>query len=121
MMPKHEAPLDFSLCAMTVTLYHRADLSRHVLRGVHYEYTDRLTTTQGRSHLEREFLLVIPAASLPEAWDRWIAPGDKVLLGEGPELDKWEALTPAATPSLSIITQIRKRTFQDTLTHLELK
>jgi len=120
-IPKNQVPLDFSLCAMTVTLYHRSDRSRHILPRVHYEYTDRLETAQGRSHFTREFLLVIPADSLPEDWQTFIAPGDKILPGEGPEIEKWEDLLPAATPGLSTVTQIRRRTFQGRLTHLELK
>ena len=71
--------LDPVLCDQTVTVYHREGLTRRVLAGVHFEYTQRQDTDLGRAEATREFLLVIPGADP-------IGPGDLVVLGEGPEV-----------------------------------
>ena len=107
-------PLDYSLCAMTVTVYHREGLTRRCLEGVHYEYTDRQETASGRTTLHRDFLLVIPGEDP-------IAPGDKVMLGQGPTEFTWEALTPATVPTLSVVETVKPRYFRGRPCHVEAR
>ena len=57
---KKTIPLDYSLCTMTVTVYRREGLTRHVLEGVFYEETQRKTQDVGREAQEMGFLLIIP-------------------------------------------------------------
>jgi len=71
---RDQIPLDYSLCTMTVTVYHREGLTRQVLEGVHYEFNDRWDTALGRTAAGREFLLVVPGGCD-------LRPGDKVALG----------------------------------------
>ena len=75
----NDSILDPVLCDQTVTVYHREGLTRRVLAGVHFEYTQRQDTNLGRAEAAREFLLVIPGEDP-------IGPGDLVVLGEGPEV-----------------------------------
>ena len=99
---KHSIPLDYSLCAMTVTVYRREGLTRRVLEGVHYEFTDCLDTDSCRDSHSRRFLLVIPGFDP-------IAPGDKVLLGIGPENIQWEELNTAEIPTLGVVGSVKPR------------
>ena len=108
----NKIPLDYSLCRMEVTVYRREDLTRHLLRGVHYEYESELVTKDGRARLHRNFLLVIPGG-FP------IAPGDKVVLGVGPEAD-WEGLD-AAVESLGIVSSVKPRYFMGSFCHTEAR
>ena len=112
--PKHRIPLDYSLCTMTVTVYRREGLTREVLEGVHFEFTDELQTENGRSTENRSFLLVIPGIC-------GIAPGDKVALGVGPADITWEALTPAAVPTLGVVKTVKPRFFRGVPCHVEAR
>ncbi len=76
--------LDPALCDRTVTVYHREGLTRRCLEGVHFEQTQSQTVNLGRAEANGEFLLVIPGADP-------IAPGDRVIPGEGPEVIAWDS------------------------------
>lgn len=112
--PSNRIPLDYSLCTMTVTVYRREGLTREVLEGVHYEYTDRLQTVDGRRTCSRGFLLVVPGSCR-------LAPGDKVLLGIGPDLSRWEDLNVADTPTLGVIETVKPRFFRGQPCHVEAR
>ena len=109
----HRLPLDYSLCCMDVTVYRREGLTRHLLQGVHYEYESELTVKDGRARLHRDFLLVIPG-EFP------IAPGDKVVLGIGPEGSDWEDLD-TAVESLGIVRSVKPRYFMGKPCHTEVR
>lgn len=106
-------PLDYSLCRMTVTVYRRGDGSRHILNDVHYEFTDQRVVEQGKARRSRSFLLVIPGR-----WD--IQPGDKVVLGEGPQDLSWEQLS-AAVPTLGTVGSVKPRFFDGQICHMEAR
>ena len=112
--PIKTLPLDYSLCTMTVTVYHREGLTRQVLDRVHYEFTDQADTAQGRARHARGFLLVIPG-------EYPIALGDKVVLGTGPEGMAWEDLTPAAVPTLGVVQSVKPRYFRGQPCHTEAR
>ena len=65
-------PLDYSMCCMTVTVYHREGLTRQVLHNVHLESTWEHRTEGGITREVPSFLLVVPG-------DASIAPGDIVM------------------------------------------
>ena len=113
-MLKHRnlIPLDYSLCCMTVTVYDPRG-GRRVLRGVHYEFTRQQQTAQGKAASEPGFLLVIPGEDP-------IAPGDKVVLGEGEETP-FEGLNPAQHPTLGIVKSVKPRYFLGKLCHTEAR
>lgn len=106
-------PLDYSLCAMTVTVYGK-DGSRRVLEGVHYELTDRVDVTAGMASHSREFLLVIPGADP-------VTPGDRVVLGIGPEVIARETLNTASVPTLGVVRTVKPRYFRGIPCHTEAR
>ena len=112
--PKKRIPLDYSLCTMTVTVYRREGLTREVVEGVHFEFTDELRTENGRSTETRGFLLVIPGIF-------GIEPGDKVALGVGPADIPWESLTPALVPDLAVVKTVKPRFFRGMPCHVEAR
>ena len=63
-------PLDYSLCAMSVTV--ESETASRVLEGVHFEFTDTRQVATGKEDRGRDFLLVIPGEDP-------IAPGDRVI------------------------------------------
>lgn len=114
-MLKHRnlIPLDYSLCAMTVTVYSENG-ERRVLNDVHYEFTRERQTAAGKAAAVSDFLLVIPGEDP-------ISPGDKVVLGIGAEDIPWEALHPAAVENLGIVRTVKPRYFRGTLCHTEAR
>ena len=107
-------PLDYSLCNMTVTVYRREGLTRHVLEGVHYEYTSRQEVVDGVVKRSRGFLLVVPG-------DMVLEPGDMVMLGYGPNIQRWEDLKLANFTSLGRITSVQRRYWNGNLCHTEAR
>lgn len=112
--PIKNVPLDYSLCTGTVTVYHREGLTRQVLEGVHYEFTSRREVDRGVARESRGFLLVVPGAVT-------LRPGDKVVLGIGPEVDSWEALSVAGSDTLGVIAQVQPRYWRGKLCHTEAR
>ncbi len=105
---KNNVPLDYSLCSMTVTVYHGA--RRQVLRGVHFEFTQAVQFGLGEENAKPSFLLVIPGGAD-------IAPGDRVLLGEGPE----SCGVIPDTQTLCVVSSVKPRYFRGRLCHTEAR
>ncbi len=103
---------DYRLCNMTVTVYHREGLTRQVYGNAFYEYTRCLPGTPGVGD-GTDFLLVIPGR------EQMIFPGDRVILGEGPQITDWGQLNKANFPSLSQIRQVKCRFFDRQMCHCE--
>ena len=114
-MLKHRkvVPLDYSICRMTVTVYTAADGGRHILKNVHYEITNQRIVEHGAARIQRSFLLVIPGF-----WD--IRPGDKVVLGEGPEGLSWEQLN-GQINGLTVAGSVKPRYFDGKICHMEVR
>ena len=114
-MLKHRktVPLDYSICRMTVTVYTAADGGRHILNNVHYEITDQRIAEHGIVRIRRSFLLVIPGV-----WD--IRPGDKVVLGEGPEGLSWDQLD-GQIDTLAVAGSVKPRYFNGKICHMEVR
>jgi len=99
---------------MTVTVYRREGQTRRVLEGVHYEFTDQQDIRQGSASHSRSFLLVIPGSDP-------VAPGDKVVLGIGPENPAWETLNTAQYPTLGVVKTVKPRYFLNRPCHTEAR
>ena len=111
---RNNIPLDYSLCADTVTVYHREGLTRQVLDGVCYEFTTHRQVDGGIARVSRSFRLVIPG-------DRRICPGDKVLLGIGPEISRWEDLAVETTDTMGLVTSVKPCYYKGNLCHTEAR
>lgn len=135
-MPKG-CPLFYGHCVQTVTLYH-ADFAggdyacrRVVVPRVYLEFKKNCNVDKTGRTEANSFLLVIPQAScrfvLPAeykgaAGTYTLEPGDKVLLGEGPELptrEAWAALLPAGVYGLAVVQNIDVKYWQGTICHVE--
>ena len=112
--PISNVPLDYSLCNMTVTVYHREGLTRQVIEGAHYEFTSHREVEGGIARRWRSFHLVIPG-------ERDIRPGDKVLLGIGPEISRWEDLLPETCDTLGLVTSVQPRHYKGKICHTEVR
>ncbi len=107
-------PLDYSLCCMTVTVYHREGLTRRVIQGVHYEFTDTLDRQGGMERAGRGFLLVIPGSDP-------IAVGDAVVLGEGEQITDWAQLSVPGVQTLGTVQSVKPRYFMGAPCHTEAR
>ena len=102
-------PLDYSLCTMTVTVYHREGLTRQVLEGVHFEWTGEGRVSGGEHTAGAGFLLVVP-------YECVIAPGDRVVRGIGPQMDSW-----ADTTGMPTVGSVKHRYFMNRFCHMEAR
>ena len=112
--PIRTFPLDYSLCNMTVTVYHREGLTRQVVAQAHYEFTDQRHISGGIVEVTRGFHLVIPG-------DFPIVPGDKVVLGEGPEITRWEDLLPETHATLGVVKSVQPKYYGGQVCHVEAR
>ena len=106
---------DYRLCNQTVTVYHREGLTRQVFEKAFYEYTRQRARSAGVDTHEEDFLLVIPGN------EQMLFPGDRVVLGVGPEIRSWGELNRQNFPTLSEIGQVRCRFFGGRMVHCEGK
>lgn len=134
---RKEPPVDYSLCDQTVTLYH-AELgepfscTRTVFRGAHFDAKKVQTVDKTGSREVNNFLLVLPsgwqgrpvwAAAASEGQPAFsIAPGDKVLLGEGQEIiDRaaWARFVPVSVPGLVVVKDVDVKYWAGQVCHIE--
>ena len=106
---RQNIPLDYSLCADTVTVYHREGLTRHILRGVHYEAAARRSVDTGKIWEESGFLLIVPGG-FP------ITPGDRIAQGEAPEIASW-----SQTAGLPTVETVKPCRFRGQIAHTEAR
>ena len=105
---RNQMPLDYSMCCMTVTVYHREGLTRQVIHNGHLEYTHQQVTTDGVDNAENQFLLVVPGALS-------IAPGDKVAVGECPPVTAWHEADGM------VVRSVKPRYFYGSICHTEAR
>ena len=100
----------------TVTVYRKegTQVQRRVLEGCFYRWQLEHTEDDRGSRQETTFLLVIPGKDP-------IAPGDRVLEGEGPEITgaEWAAFAPVNVPGLAQVAYVRYCPWNDLVTHTE--
>lgn len=138
-------PVDYRLCDQTVTVYHLLGTgsafacTRTVFRGAFLDWKKVQAVNKTGSRDTHEVLLV-----LPSGWDGrpvWadpdeyaalsaqmrtgrftLAPQDKVLWGEGPEIstrEQWSALVPGRRSGLVVLQQVDPKLWRGTVTHVE--
>lgn len=127
------APLDYRLCSQTVTLYHLTGkgsaygCARTVFRGAYLEAEQTGGTDKTGATGQQGFLLVLPSGfgGRPVWGEHYtLSPGDKVLLGEGPELtarEDWQAMLPAVRNDLFVVRRVAVRHWQGSVCHAEVR
>lgn len=111
-------PVDYRLCDMVVTVYHREGDT--VTRTVH----DRAFFDMRKSRkMDRDgakestaFLLVIPGEV------QAVSIGDKVMLGEGPQIpdrESWARSIPSLVPGLAVVSHVDVKYWQGKPVHTE--
>lgn len=130
---------DYRFCTHTVTVYHavfRPELScrRTVLRGVWLDERDSGGTDAIGATGQRYCFLLAPCGGQWPLWrpggegaqpeEDWFSlePGDRVLPGEGPEIetaDQWRAFVPAAVPGLAVIREVAAKRLDGQVRHVE--
>ena len=106
MLILNSAPVDYSLCRQTVTVYHPQKDSRGQISAVDVHTYQGFLDFKKVRNVEKtgsseatSFLLVIPG-------DRQtVYPGDKVLLGEGQPIppEEWKDLIPSKVAGLCVV------------------
>lgn len=111
-------PVSYEKCNQTVTVYHRdgEQIQRKVYRNAFYDLKSAQSVAKTGESGQNTFLLVIPCA------EQTVFKGDKVLLGEGPEIatrEEWAALIPAKVDGLSVVRYVDCKYWQGKMCHLE--
>lgn len=102
---KPACPVDYRLCNQTVTVYHqeKGAITRTVFPNAFLDFKKTQTIDKTGSKEANSFLLVIPGST------QTVFVGDKVLLGEGPELSSmadWAAFIPVKVPGLVVVSYV---------------
>lgn len=112
-------PVDYSKCDQTVTVYHwdgKDTYTRTVYNRAFLDHKKTQTTEKTGSKEANSFLLVIPCSS------QAVFVGDKVLLGEGPEVstrEAWAALIPSKVPGLVVVKYVDPKYWKGRMVHVE--
>lgn len=110
---------DYSLCDQTVTVYRRAgagDIRRTVHERAFLDFRKNLNVERTGSSEASSFLLVIPGDQVP------VEVGDKVMLGEGPEVADdaaWRSLIPSKVEGLCVVKHVDPKYYRGRLVHTE--
>lgn len=113
------------LLGETVTLYHpdaaAKAVCRTVLRGVGWQQGRRAKPDAAGTKQGTALLLVIPETTARYGADYTLAPGDRVLLGEGPGVAwaDWPGLVPAAVDGLAVVEYVLPLRLRGQLHHVE--
>lgn len=113
-------PVDYRLCNQTVTIYHwdgKDTYTRKVVKeGAFLEFKKTQNVDKTGSSEVNSFLLVIPGETVP------VAVGDKVMIGEGPEVaDRaaWAQLIPSKVPGLVVVKYVDPKYWNGCVAHTE--
>ena len=118
LMRKNTCPVDYRMCKQTVTVYHKDGdtITRTVHKRAFLDFRKNLTVDKTGSKEANSFLLIVPGDA------QTVFVGDKVLLGEGPEVatrEAWAALVPATTPNLVVVKYADPKYWGTQFVHVE--
>lgn len=111
-------PVDYRLCNQTVTVYRKEDegYTRTVYRKAFLDFKKTQSVDKTGSKEANSFLLVVPGPS------QAVFVGDKVLLGEGPEIttrEEWAAFIPAKVSGLVVVSYVDPKYWNGAIVHTE--
>lgn len=143
-MTAESVPLDYSLCTKTVTIYHQLAAgesfacTRTVFHGAFVDQSKVRTVDKTGNKAGYSFLAVFPSGrgrpvwTAPDAYavmpdsDRagrfTLAAGDKVMMGEGPQLPDrraWSSFVPSVTPGLLVVADVDVKDVRGAVCHVE--
>lgn len=115
---RRSCPIDYRLCCQTVTVYHRdgETYSRNVYTNAFFDFRKTQNVEKTGSREANSFLLVIPEA------EQTVFVGDKVMLGEGPEIadrTAWAALIPAKVAGMAVVSYADPKYWGGVMVHTE--
>lgn len=118
LMRQNTCPVNYSLCDQTVTVYHKDGdkYTRTVYDRAFLDFRKTLTTDKTGSKESNSFLLVIPGDA------QAVFVGDKVILGEGPEITTakdWTAFVPVKVPGLVVVDYVDAKYWRGQIVHTE--
>lgn len=116
--PRPRAPVDYSLCNQTVTVYHKEGetYTQKVYTRAFLDFRKTKNVEKTGSKETNSFLLVIPGAEVR------LFPLDKVILGEGPVVatrEAWERFIPSQVPGLVVVRYVDPKYFEGQQVHVE--
>lgn len=115
---RNSTPVDYRLCNQTVTVYHKDGdkYTRAIYGNAYLDFRKNQTVDKTGSKEANSFLLVIPGAV------QTVFVGDKVILGEGPEVltrEAWADMIPAKVPGLVVVSYVDPKYWNGKLVHTE--
>ena len=115
---RRKNPVDYRLCNQTVTVYHKDGeaYTRTVHKNAFLDFRKNQTVDKTGSTESNSFLLVIPGDS------QMVFVGDKVLLGEGPEItnvDQWKKFIPSTTLNLVVVKYVDPKYWGTQMVHVD--
>lgn len=117
---RRTSPVDYRLCNQTVTIYHwdgGTTYTRKVIKdGAFLDFKKTQNVDKTGSREVNSFLLVIPGSEVS------VAVGDKVIRGEGPEINTregWAAFIPAKVEGLVVVKYVDPKYWHGTVVHTE--
>lgn len=118
MVINRRAPVDYSLCNQTVTIYHRDGnlYTSAVHHRAFFEFKKTEDVNKIGSHEKTGFLLVIPGDK------QAVFAGDKIFLGEGKEVstpEAWAAMNPVEVPNLAVVSYATPKFWNGAIIHTE--
>lgn len=118
LMLRKNCPIDYRMCNQTVTVYHKEGdtITRTIHKRAFLEFRKNQTVDKTGSKESNSFLLVIPGDS------QMVFVGDRVLLGEGPEIttkEAWAAFIPSTTPGLVVVKYVDPKYWGTQMVHVE--
>ncbi len=108
----------FDLCVQTVTVYHKTDdeITKTVYDRAFFEFDATRTISKTGSRDVNSFLLIIPGEDVK------LHTGDKVILGEGPDIstrEEWAQFIPGKVEGLVVIRNADPKYWDGIQTHVE--
>lgn len=116
---RNSTPIDYNrLCNQTVTVYHKDgdSFSQATYTNAFLDFRKNQTVDKTGSKESNSFLLILPGAV------QAVFVGDKVLLGNGPEIadkESWAAFVPAKVAGLVVVSYVDPKYWNGQLVHTE--
>lgn len=111
------APLDYSLCDQTVTVYHKQGntVLRQIVEGCYYHWQQVQQEDEYGIHRETLCQLILPGA------EHFVSISDRVYNGIGPQIgvEAWHTFLPVAVSGLSEINYVSPCYWEGAICHIE--